>query len=242
MKKAVLLLFGLSFLTSCEVTETLHINPDNSGTIEYDSHRNENSYMQIAKEEYSKETIFQDTTYVFDEYINKYNANFIKYNPEEQELFNLFKNVKVHMKKSAFDKEYRTTISQDFKKVEDIADLTKTEHYADDIRHNYALTAEEHYYNIRFTFNGNQFNRIVTITDEALFKTEKEKMEMYKKQLANFKLVQSYVIKYYFPRKIKSVSNNNAIISSDKKSLELQFSLVDFLQNPVNTNLEVVLE
>jgi hypothetical protein len=28
-----------------------------------------------AKEEYSKETIFQDTTYVFDEYINKYNAN-----------------------------------------------------------------------------------------------------------------------------------------------------------------------
>jgi hypothetical protein len=35
------------------------INPDNSGTIEYDSHRNENSYMQIAKEEYSKETIFR---------------------------------------------------------------------------------------------------------------------------------------------------------------------------------------
>jgi hypothetical protein len=38
-----------------------------------------------------------------------------------------------------------------------------------------ALTAEEHYYNIRFTLNGNQFNRIVTITDEALFKTEKKK-------------------------------------------------------------------
>jgi hypothetical protein len=69
----------------------------------------------------------------------------------------------------------------------------------DDIRHNYALTAEEHYYNIRFTLNGNQFNRIVTITDEALFKTEKENGDV-QKQLANFKLVQSYVI-YYFPRK-----------------------------------------
>ena len=241
MKYTCLLLL-LVLLSSCEVTETLHINPDNSGNIEYDSHRNENSYMQIAKEEYSKETVFQDTTYVFDEYINKYNANFIKYTPKEQELFNCFKNVKVHMKKSAFDKEYRTTISQDFKKVEDIADLTKTQDYADDIRHNYALTAEEHYYNIHYTLNGNQFNRIVTITDEAIFITEKEKLEIYKTKLASFKLVQTYIIKYHFPRKIKAVSNHNAIISSDKKSLELQFNIVDFLQNPTSTNLEVVLE
>ena len=242
MKKAVLLLFLLSLVTSCEVTETLRINPDSTGTMEYDSHRNENSYMQIAKEEYSKETIFQDTTYVFDEYINKYNANFIKYTPKEQELFSRFKNVKVHMIKSAFDKEYRTTISQDFKKVEDIADLTKTQDYVDDIRHNYALTAEEHYYNIRYTLNGHQFNRIVTITDEAIFKTEKEKMDSYKPKLVNFNLVQTYVMKYHFPRKIKSVSNHNAIISPDKKSLELKFSIVDFLQNPTSTNLEVVFE
>ncbi|WP_165932630.1 hypothetical protein [Flavobacterium cellulosilyticum] len=53
------------------------------------------------------------------------------------------------MKKSAFDKEYRTTISQDFKKAEDIVDLNKTEYYADENRHNCALTAEEPYYSIR---------------------------------------------------------------------------------------------
>jgi hypothetical protein len=28
-------------LSSCEVTETLHINADGSGTVEFDSHRNE---------------------------------------------------------------------------------------------------------------------------------------------------------------------------------------------------------
>jgi hypothetical protein len=44
------------------------------------------------------------------------------------------------------------------------------------------LTAEEHYYNIRFTLNGNQFNRIVTITDEASLK-QKKKIEMYKSSL-----------------------------------------------------------
>jgi hypothetical protein len=235
-----LLLIGLA--TSCEITETIHINPDNSGSVEFDSHRNENSYMQIAGEEYAKETVYKDTTYVFQEYIEKYNANFIKYTVKEQELFHTFKNVKVHIKKSAFDKEFRTTITQAFQKVEDIADLSKTENYADDIKYNYALTAEEHYYNIRYSLNENHFSRIVTITDEDIFKKEKDKIEGYKKRLSNFKLVQAYTLKYHFPRNIKTVSNNNAVISEDKKSLELQFSIFDFLQNPTTSNLEVILE
>ncbi len=167
----------------------------------FESHRNENSYMQIAGEQYSKETVFQDTTYIFQDYIDKYNANFIKYTAKEQELFNKFKNVKVHIKKSAFDKEFRTTISQDFQKVEDVADLSKTENYISDIVHNYALTAEEHYYNIRFTLKDNHFNRIVTITDEDIFKKEKEKIESYKKLFSSFKLVQTYSLKYHFPTK-----------------------------------------
>ena len=240
--KHTFFLLVLALFASCELTETLHINPDNSGTLEFESHRNENSYMQIAREEYSKETVFMDTTYIFQEYISKYNANFIKYASEEKELFNSFKNVKVHIRKSAFDKEFRTTITQAFQKVEDIADLSKTENYADDIKYNYALTAEEHYYNIRYALSGNHFNRVVTITDEGIFLKEKEKTEKYKKQLTNFNLVQTYTLKYHFSRKIKSVSNNNAVISADKKTLELQFLISEFLQDTLSTNLEVVLE
>ena len=230
--KHTFFLLVLALFARCELTETLHINPDNSGTLEFESHRNENSYMQIAREEYSKETVFMDTTYIFQEYISKYNANFIKYASKEQELFNSFKNVKVHIRKSAFDKEFRTTITQAFQKAEDIADLSKTENYADDIKYNYALTAEEHYYNIRYALSGNHFNRVVTITDEGIFLKEKEKTEKYKKQLTNFNLVQTYTLKYHFPRKIKSVSNNNAVISADKKTLELQFLISEFLQDP----------
>lgn len=240
--KYFLYLFLITIATSCEVTETLTINPDNSGTITYDSHRNENSYMQIAGEEYSKETVFKDTSYVFNEYITRYKPNFIKYTPTEQALFNRFKNVKVHIKKSAFDKEFRTIITQNFQKVADIADLSKAEDYADDIQHNYALTAEEHYYSIAYTLSGKQFNRIVTITNDSVFQTEKEKIKNYRKQLVHFNLVQSYTLKYNFSRKIKSVSNSNAIISTDNKGLELEFLLLDFLQNPESTNLEVIFE
>jgi RecG-like helicase len=242
MKNVFFLLCFAVFISSCEVTETLIINPDNSGTIKYEQHREENSYMQIAGDSYSQETIFVDTSYVFKEYITNYNANFIKYTQSEQELFSRFENVKVHIKKSAFDKEYSTTIRQDFKKVEDIADLTKTEDYADDLKHNYALTAEEHYYSIRYTLTNNKFNRVVSITNEAIFKNEKEKIANYKKQLAGYNLVQTYLLAYHFPRKIKAISNSRAVISSDKKSLELRFSITDFLEDPTSTNLQVEFE
>ena len=241
MTKSILLLLASVLLASCEVVETININPDNTGTIVVDMHRNENSYMQIAGEQYAKETIFKDTTYVFQDYIEKYNGNFVKYTATEQELFNKYKNVKVHIKKSSFDKDFRTIISQDFTNVEEVADLSKTENYISDIVHNYALTAEEHYYNIKYTLKDNQFNRVVTITNEVIFEREKKILESYNK-IYDLNLVQSYLLKYHFPRKIKSVSNANAIISSDRKSLELKFAILDFLKNPVSTNLEVVLE
>lgn len=241
MTKSILLLLASVLLASCEVVETININPDNSGTIMVDMHRNENSYMQIAGEQYAKETIFKDTTYVFQDYIEKYNGNFVKYTATEQELFNKYRNVKVHIKKSSFDKDFRTIISQDFINVEKVADLSKTENYISDIVHNYALTAEEHYYNIKYTLKDNQFNRVVTITNDVIFEREKKILESYNK-IYDLNLVQSYLLKYHFPRKIKSVSNANAIISSDRKSVELKFSILDFLKNPVNTNLEVVLE
>ena len=241
MTKSILLLLASVLLASCEVVETMNISPDNSGTIMVDMHRNENSYMQIAGDQNAKETIFRDTTYVFQDYIEKYNGNFVKYTATEQELFNKYRNVKVHIKKSSFDKDFRTIISQDFTNVEEVADLSKTENYISDIVHNYALTAEEHYYNIKYTLKDNQFNRVVTITNEVIFEREKKILESYNK-IYDLNLVQSYLLKYHFPRKIKSVSNANAIISSDRKSLELKFAILDFLKNPVNTNLEVVLE
>lgn len=229
-------------LTACQVIETIYIQPDGSGTIEIVEHRDENSYMQLTGEHYGKETIFKDTTYIFKDYINKYNANFIRYTKSEQELFSAYENTKVHIKKSAFEKEFRTTISQTFKKIETVPDLYKTKNYADDIKFNYALTAEEHYYKVSYTFDGSLFKRSVKITDAILLKKEFDEIEDLKKRFSKFQLVQIYVLNYNFPRKIKSVSKANAKISEDRKSLKLEFLLTDCLQNPEITSLEVVLD
>lgn len=230
------------FLTSCQVTETIYIHPDGSGKIEVVQFRDENSYMQLAGEQYAREEIFQDTTYVFKEYIAKYNDTFLKYTPEEKQLFQHYSDVKVQLKKSSFEKEFRTTITQNFNNPSEIADLYKTEDYANDLQHNYALTAENHYYKIEYDFNGTVFKRLVSITNPVEHQIEKDKFTNMDPKYASLKLTQTYTLRYHFPRKIKSVSNKNASISSDKKALIVEFKLSDCLQNPESTNLEVVLE
>ena len=227
---------------SCQVTETIHIKEDGSGNIEIIKLRDEQSYMQLAGENYSKEEKFIDTTYVFKDFITKYSETFLKLTPGEKAVFQKFENANVHIKQSSYEKEFRTTIGQNFKTIEEVPDLYKTEEYASDIEHNYALSAEEHYYSIRCTFDGSLFKRIVKVTDTVELKKQQDRIVKAKTQRSKIKIIETYTLKYHFPRKIKSISNANAKISEDKKSLELQFILLDCLQNPEITNLEVVLE
>ena len=232
----------LVFATSCQISETIHLKEDGSGKIVLMRLRDESSYMQVAGENYLKEEKFVDTAYVFKDFIMKYKETFSRLPPFEQTIFQKFANVKVHLKKSSYDKEFRTTITQDFNRLIEVADLYKTEEYVDDIENNYALTAEEHYYEVGYAFDGKIFERNVKITDIVELKKQQDIIESYKKQLFNFKINQPYVLNYHFPRRIKSVSNTEAKISEDRKSVSLEFLLSDCLQNPELSNLKVVLE
>lgn len=232
----------LILFPGCQITETITINPDGSGDLQVVQLRDENSYMQLAREEYAKENIVQDTSFVFKEYIEKYNETFLKYKPEEQELFQKYANVKVHIKNSSFEKEFRTVLSLHFNQVSEIPDVYKTENYADDIKYNYALTAEKHYYKIDYAFDGNVFKRVVSITNTEELQKAKDQYEKLKPVYGNLNLTNLYVLKYSFPKKIKSVSNDKASVSTDKKSLILELQLAECLRDPESTNLEVVLE
>jgi hypothetical protein len=62
-------IFTILFFASCQVTETITLNPDGSGKIEITKLRDEQTYMHIAGENYTKEEIFEDTLYVFNDFI-----------------------------------------------------------------------------------------------------------------------------------------------------------------------------
>jgi hypothetical protein len=227
---------------SCQVNETIYFNHDGSGTIEVVQLRDEHSYMQLVGGNYSREEKFVDTSYAFKDYITKYSENYSRLPAFEKDIFNKFKDIKVHIKRSSYEKEFRTVVSQKFETIEAVPDLYKTENYTSDLAHNYALSAEEHYYEVSYSFDGIIFRRIVSITDAVELKKQQAKILEIKEQFSKVEINQSYVLNYHFPRKIKSVSNPNAKISDDKKALKVEFLLGDCLQNPESTALEVVLE
>lgn len=231
-----------TLLSNCQVSETIYLNEDGSGKIEVVELRDEHSYMQIAGANYSKEEKYVDTSYAFSDVVLKYNDTFLKFTKPEQELFTKYNGVNLHVKKSSYDKEFRTVITQSFNNIETVPDLYKTEDYADDLENNYALTAEKHYYKVSYGFDGTVFKRIVKIIDVEGLEKASGRIDTLKTQVSKFNVVQTYTLNYHFPRKIKSVSNTDAKISTDKKSLSLQLLLTDTMQNPESTSLEVVLE
>lgn len=188
-----------------------------------------NRFRQIPTEE---QEIFKDTTYLIGDYFNEYAYNFNKYIMEDQKTFQKYATVSVRIKKDSYNKEHKTTVSQKFDKVADIADLYKAEDYADDIKFNYALTAEQHYYSIHYSFENNIFKRVVMITNKEIAKEHSEKIDSQMVVLKKFSPIEIYKLNYTFPKPIKSVSNNNAKISEEKKVLILEFKLSDCVKNP----------
>lgn len=241
MKKVFLLLLPF-LIVSCQVTETILLNSDGSGDIAVELHRIEQSYQQLAGAEYNKREVFEDTTYVFDDYIKKYDETFSKLTAEDKAIFNKYKGVQVHIKENSYEKDFRTLFTQKFEKASDIADLYKTQEYVSDIVRNYALSAEEHYYKVSFEYSGNQFKRVVTIISEKFLKKKQEDLVQYKSKLSPMKLHQKLTFNYHFPKKIQSVSVANAKISPDQKSVEITFDLLESLINPESTAVTVEFE
>ena len=52
----------------------------------------------------------------------------------------------------------------------------------------------------------------------------------------------NYIIKYHFPKRIKKVSNPNALFSEDRKSITIQYPFTDYMENPDKLNFDVEFE
>lgn len=238
MNKLAVFLF-LILLSSCQITETIHINPDGSGKIEITELRDEKSFAQLGRQDFNSEK-FRDTTFVFQDYITLYHGTFLKYSKADQALFQEHANVKIQIKVDPVQVENFNIVSFDFKKIEEIPDVYESLGLANSLKENYPISKK--YYKIKYVFDGSNFKRNFVITDQEKFDQERKEFEERKKIFSKYKFVQSYILKYHFPKAIKSVSNSKAVVSQDKRTLTLEFQLSECMQNPEITNLEVVLE
>ncbi len=240
--KYIFLFAAVLLLQSCEVVETIEIRADGSGEISIMQRRDEQSYMKMNPDEYLKEQRFQDETLVFANIMKSQAEVLSKMSSKEQLLYKKFENTSIRVFQNSDTKEKYRSFQSAFTNINLLPDLYKSYEYYDNIVHNYALSAEEHYSDLEFFYDGKTFKRKASIISEVFYKQEMEELAQYETYLKGQSYISNYILKYRFPKAIKSVSNPSAKISKDKKALEIIFSIIEAKKHPEITNFEVVFE
>jgi hypothetical protein len=82
------------------------------------------------------------------------------------------------------------------------------------------------------------FKRVVAIVDQKRLDSLQGNLGQAEMMFA----ASSYKLEYFFPKKIKSVSLENAVIGEDGKNFTAEINFMEYVKNPQILNVEVTLE
>lgn len=250
MNKYFLLALSLMMVcfTSCQFSENIYINEDGSGKMSFTFDASE--LMQMAGDEMAKEGEERvDSMMVFKDFLEEKKDSIAKLPKAEQAKLKALENYKMHMIMDPEKKEMTFDLISDFKSVAELQNMFdamnnasnfqgKGESKVNDPNNPFSAFAEGGTTEMNYTFKNNTFTRTAKIVDEEAYKTMVDSIGEMAMMFGSSK----YKLNYHFPRKIKSVSNEDAMFSADGKTLTLEYGFMDYLADPKIFNLEVVLE
>lgn len=241
--------FLLATLTSCTFTENININDNGTGNFSVDM--DGSSLMAMAGDQIgsqmgadAKKDI--DSTFTFKQLFADKKDSIAKLSPESQKELKKVENFVVHTKMSAEKKEFLMTLSTDFKNVNELQDILQTLSAFQKLEQggNAATTPfggsfGNNNSKLTYTYDGKKFSRKAIIdTQKKAEKAVDSSADMSKMIFAS----SNYIVKYHFPKKVKSVSNKNALFSEDKKTITIQYPFTDYMENPDKLNFDVEFE
>ncbi|GGB76123.1 hypothetical protein GCM10007424_15150 [Flavobacterium suaedae] len=91
---------------------------------------------------------------------------------------------------------------------------------------------------VKYFYNGKTFKKEVIYNKPETDEEEDDSMEMYKQMFAE----STYVVDYTFPKRIKSVSNKDAVISADRKNVVITYSFMEYIENPEILSMTIKFE
>ncbi|WP_053992095.1 hypothetical protein [Mangrovimonas sp. TPBH4] len=246
MNKIIWVLLGilLTTATSCEFSENIYINENGSGKMEFTFDASE--MMKMTGEELANQTEEKvDSTFTFKEFFEEKKDSISKLPKEEQEALKSLENFSMHMLMDPASKTMEFDLFTNFKDVDELQDMfaamTKMQSLGDknaaegDNKFS-ALGPETS--ELKYSFNGRKFTRKTKILNKELHQQIVDSLG----EMAMLYESSTYKLNYHFPRPIKSVSNETAMFSDDRKTVTLEFGFMEYLKNPEALNLEVILE
>jgi hypothetical protein len=244
----IIVLFGAVLLASCNFTENLEINDDGTGnfSVEMDG----SSLMTMTGNKLGKisNKTAIDSTISFKELLTLKKDSIAKLSPKEQQELKKIENFVMHIKMDANRKQFLFSARTPFQKVSEIENIMGSLKALKNLK---GKSTQDHLLlpvgddfgdnnsKLSFTYSGSNFSRTAKLLHKKeAIKPEADSLGMIKMIFAS----SNYTLKYHFPKRVKTVSNPNALFSSDKKTITVEYPFLDYMDNPDKLNLKVEFE
>lgn len=247
-----LLFVSILFFSSCQLSEEMTIKDDGSGRISVQMDGSGIMQMMGGRMAQNDEPVKLDTIIVFKNLLEEYKDS-IKDLPEAEKMaMEGLKDFKMKIDMDTGGGTMNFDMFSDFKNVDKLNDVFGTFQKASELAmKNRSLgggrqggglqnrTGPTPNSEVSYTYNGKRFTRTTKIENFEEFKKEIDSaMAMVKGMFGTSK----YTLKYNFPKKIKSASIEDAMFSSDKKTIIIQKDLLEYMTNPKIFDIEVKFE
>lgn len=268
MKKITLLFACLMvlFLTSCNFTEEITFNEDGSGEfiMNYDMSQVMESLKEMGmgdntkKEgDTKKEKKAIDSVFYFKDMLAEKADSIAKLSPEKQEEIKAMKDVVIKIKMNEDEDLFNFGFGSTFKSLETLPQALKNIEKAKKLSNKenaqaskmsesaFAKSSENMLEKVGFTYDGKTFKRFFKEEINEPSQEEIDALNNEMNEMGSMKSVfeeMSYTLVYNFPKQIKSVSNKNAKISNNKKTVSLKMNFMEMIKSPKETNLTVTLQ
>jgi hypothetical protein len=240
--------FLLATLTSCTFTENIYVSDNGTGKFALDM--DGSALMEMAGDQIgsqmgadAKKNI--DSTFTFKQLLADKKDSIAKLSPEVQNEIKKLEDLTVNLKMNGEKKEFLMAFSKDFKNVNELQDVLQAMSTLQKLEggsnasNPFAGGLGKNNSTLSYTYDGKKFTRKAIIDKQKSAEKAKDSTA----DMSNMIFASSnYILKYHFPKRIKKVSNPSALFSDDRKSITLQYSFTDYMENPDKLNFDVEFE
>jgi len=243
--KIISLLVIVSSLVSCQFTETMTIDDKGHGRMALSVDLSD--MMSMMGDMGADSTLVKtDTIVTFKSILEDKKDSIAQLPVEEQKKLKAMEDYKIHLTLDPDKKMSIVEIFTDFKNVSEANDLMEGLNHSGSLISTMAngrdtdsnTTGDNETVGVSYSFKKGKFKRNAYIIDEKVHQQQLDSL----KETESFMGGITYKLKYTFSSRVKSASAEDAKLSLDGKTIELERSFLEYLKNPDVLDLEVELE
>lgn len=238
--------------TSCQFSETIYVNEDGSGHVDFSMDASEMMEM-ISQMGDGQATNgmdkAMDSTLVFKDFIREKKDSIASLSAEDQQKIKALEDFIMKIKMDPDTNEMQFNLSRDFDRASELQDMFKAMNSFSNLQGQggapansssspFSSMGSEGTTEVNYAFDGTVFKRSAKIIDEEAHQTMIDSLGQAEMMFGASK----YKINYHFPRAVKSFSEEGAMYSEDRKTVTYEVGFMEVLKNPKLLEFEVVLE